>query len=121
MNIPILKVNDYLLVSLQEILDDPAAIQLQEDLLHKIQSDNTTEVVIDLSLIHLLNSLIAEVLVDIIYMSYLMGADVILTRVQPSVVMALNDLGISMDNISTPLDMDQRLESLKWINGRIHH
>ncbi|MDR7072420.1 STAS domain-containing protein [Fictibacillus barbaricus] len=121
MNIPILKVNGYLLVSLQETLDDPSAIKLQEDLLHKIQSDNTTEVVIDLSFIHLLNSLIAKVLIDIIYMSYLMGAEVILTRVQPSVVISLNELGISMGNFSSSPDMEQRLDSLKWINGRIHH
>ncbi|MCK6257268.1 STAS domain-containing protein [Fictibacillus sp. KIGAM418] len=119
MSIPILKVNDSLLVSIQEDLDDQSAMQLQEDILKNIQSTNATGIVMDLSLVNLVDSFIAKILVDIVNMSDLMGARVIVTGVQPLVAITLNEMGISMKNISTAIDVEKGLESLKEYNGRI--
>lgn len=121
MSIPILKVNNSLLVSIQEVLDDQTALKLQENLLQKIQSSNATGVVIDLSFVDLVDSFIAKILVDIVNMSDLMGAKVVLTGVQPPVAITLNEMGISMQNISTALDVDKGLESLRDYNGKFHN
>ncbi|UZJ76904.1 STAS domain-containing protein [Fictibacillus sp. KU28468] len=121
MSIPILKVNDSLLVSIQEDLDDQSAIQLQEDILKKIQSTNARGIVMDLSLVDLVDSFIAKILVDIVNMSDLMGARVIVTGVQPLVAITLNEMGISMKNISTAIDVEKGLESLKELNGRLQN
>ncbi|MDN4523112.1 STAS domain-containing protein [Fictibacillus fluitans] len=118
MSIPILKVNQSLLISIQEELDDQSALGLQEDLLNKIQATNATGVVVDLSLVDLVDSFIAKVIGDMVRMSDLMGAKVVLTGVQPSVAITLNEMGISMKNISTAVDFAKGLEALNSENGR---
>ncbi|MGG1573985.1 STAS domain-containing protein [Fictibacillus sp. NRS-1165] len=121
MSIPILKINESLLVFIQEVLDDQSALQLQEDLLNKIQSVNATGIVVDMSLVELVDSFIAKILVDIVNMSDLMGAKVILTGVQPPVAITLNETGISLKNISTALDVEQGIESLKAPTGSLEN
>ncbi|MDN4073156.1 STAS domain-containing protein [Fictibacillus terranigra] len=121
MSIPILKINESLLVSIQEVLDGQSALQLQEDLLNKIQSANATGIVVDMSLVELVDSFIAKILVDIVNMSDLMGAKVILTGVQPPVAITLNEMGISLKNISTALDVEQGIESLKAPTGSLEN
>lgn len=71
--IPILKLYDYLLVSIQWELDDHTAIQFQEDLLSKIHQTGAKGVVIDLTSIDMIDSFIAKVLGDVVSMSSLMG------------------------------------------------
>lgn len=75
MRIPILKLYDYLLVSIQWELDDQTAIQFQEDLLSKIHQTGAKGVVIDLTSIDMIDSFIAKVLGDVVSMSNLMGPE----------------------------------------------
>ena len=82
MRIPILKLYDYLLVSIQWELDDQTAIQFQEDLLSKIHQTGAKGVVIDLTSIDMIDSFIAKVLGDVVSMSNLMGARVVLTGIK---------------------------------------
>ncbi|MCG3005530.1 STAS domain-containing protein, partial [Escherichia coli] len=74
-----------LLVSIQWELDDHTAIQFQEDLLSKIHQTGAKGVVIDLTSIDMIDSFIAKVLGDVVSMSSLMGARVVLTGIQPAV------------------------------------
>lgn len=73
MRIPILKLHNYLLVSIQVDLDDQTAIEFQEDLLSKIHKSGATGVVIDLTSVDIIDSFIAKVLGDVVSMSDLMG------------------------------------------------
>lgn len=93
MRIPILKLYDYLLVSIQWELDDQTAIQFQEDLLSKIHQTGAKGVVIDLTSIDMIDSFIAKVLGDVVSMSNLMGARVVLTGIQPAVAITLVEIG----------------------------
>ncbi|MBM7542891.1 STAS domain-containing protein, partial [Amphibacillus cookii] len=72
MRIPILKLHNYLLISIQIDLDDQTAIQFQEDLLNKIHKSGATGVVIDLTSVDIIDSFIAKVLGDVVTMSDLM-------------------------------------------------
>lgn len=112
MRIPILKLHHYLLVSIQTELDDKTAIQFQEDLLDKIHKSGSSGVVIDLTSVEIIDSFIAKVLGDVVTMSDLMGAKVVLTGIQPAVAMTLIELGIHLTNVPTALNLEQGLIKL---------
>ena len=111
--IPILKLGDILIVSIQWELDDQNAIQFQEDLLNKLHSKSATGVLIDLTPIDFIDSFIAKVLGDVITMSSLMGAKVVITGIQPAVAITLIELGIRLENVMTAIDLENGLEKLQ--------
>ncbi|PKR77008.1 RsbT antagonist protein RsbS [Halalkalibacillus sediminis] len=113
MRIPILKLHDYLLISIQTELDDQTAMDFQEDLLNKIHSTGAIGVVIDLTSVEIIDSFIAKVLGDVVSMADLMGAQVVFTGIQPAVSMTLIDLGIHLQDVPTALDLEQGLSKLK--------
>ncbi|WNB94046.1 STAS domain-containing protein [Bacillus sp. NEB1478] len=113
MRIPILKLHEYLLITIQVEMDDQTALQFQEDLLNKIHDTGAKGVVIDLTSVDMIDSFIAKVLGDVVRMSKLMGAQVVLTGIQPAVAITLIDLGISMREVSTALDLEQGLDKLR--------
>ncbi|WP_027964888.1 STAS domain-containing protein [Halalkalibacillus halophilus] len=113
MRIPILKLHDYLLVSIQVELDDQSAMEFQEDLLKKIHNSGATGVVIDLTSVEVIDSFIAKVLGDVVSMADLMGAKVVFTGVQPAVSMTLIELGIYLKEVPTALDLEQGLIKLR--------
>lgn len=112
MRIPILKLYDTLIVSIQWELDDRTALQFQEDLMQKLHETAATGVVIDLTPIDFIDSFIAKVLGDVIHMSGLMGAKVVITGIQPAVAITLIELGIRLDNVITALDLENGLDKL---------
>ncbi|KYC83955.1 RsbT antagonist protein RsbS [Heyndrickxia sporothermodurans] len=113
MRIPILKLKDCLLISIQWELDDQTALEFQEDLLHKIHTTSARGVVIDITSIDFIDSFIAKVLGDVISMSKLMGAKVVITGIQPAVAITLIELGIRLDDVLTAIDLDNGLEKLQ--------
>jgi len=113
LRIPILKLQNYLLISIQVDLDDETAIHFQEDLLNQIYESGARGVVIDLTSVDIIDSFIAKVLGDVVTMSDLMGAKVVLTGIQPAVAMTLIDLGIHMQDVRTALNLEQGLVKLR--------
>ncbi|KMK76925.1 STAS domain-containing protein [Alkalihalobacillus pseudalcaliphilus] len=113
MRIPILKLKQYLLISIQVELDDATALEFQEDLLKKIHEEESTGVVIDLTSVDMIDSFIAKVLGDVVDMSNMMGAKVVLTGIQPSVAITLIDMGIKLEEVPTALDLEQGLDKLQ--------
>lgn len=113
MRIPILKLGNCLLVSIQWELDDQTALEFQEDLLQKIYETNASGVVIDITSIDFIDSFIAKVLGDVVNMSKMLGAKVVITGIQPAVAITLIELGITMEGVMTELDLESGLEKLK--------
>ncbi|MFD1708412.1 STAS domain-containing protein [Siminovitchia sediminis] len=113
MRIPILKLRDCLLVSIQWELDDQTALAFQEDLLQKIHETNARGVVIDITSIDFIDSFIAKVLGDVMEMSKLMGAKVVITGIQPAVAITLIELGIRLEDVMTALDLENGLDKLQ--------
>ena len=113
LRIPILKLKDCLIVSIQWELDDQTALQFQEDLLTKMHETSARGVVIDLTPIDFIDSFIAKVLGDVISMSGLMGAKVVITGIQPAVAITLIELGIRLEDVMTALDLENGLEKLQ--------
>jgi len=113
--IPILKLKDYLLVSIQVELDDQTVLTFQEDLLNKIKDTGAKGVVIDLTSVDMIDSFIAKVLGDVIVMTSLMGTKAVLTGIQPAVAITLIELGITLDNVHTALDLEQGITILSHL------
>ncbi|SDJ04797.1 STAS domain-containing protein [Natribacillus halophilus] len=113
MRIPILKLGKYLLISIQVELDDQTAIQFQEDLLNRIHQEGSQGIVIDLTSVDMIDSYIAKVIGDVVKMSNLMGAKVVLTGIQPAVAITLVEMGVSLNEVHTALDLEQGLETLQ--------
>nr|WP_251030388.1 STAS domain-containing protein [Bacillus sp. ISL-35] len=113
--IPILKLKDYLLVSIQVELDDQTVLTFQEDLLNKIKDTGAKGVVIDLTSVDMIDSFIAKVLGDVIVMTSLMGTKAVLTGIQPAVAITLIELGITMENVHTALDLEQGISILSHL------
>lgn len=113
MRVPILKLHDYLLISIQVELDDQTALKFQEDLLEKVHVEGSAGVVIDLTSVEMIDSFIAKVLGDVVEMANLMGARVVLTGIQPAVAITLIDMGINLARVPTALDLERGLEKLQ--------
>ncbi len=101
------------MITIQTELDDQTALQFQEDLLNKIHETSAKGIVIDLTSVDMIDSFIAKVLGDVVDMSGLMGAKVVLTGIQPAVAITLIDLGIHLRNVPTALDLEQGLDKLQ--------
>jgi rsbT antagonist protein RsbS len=115
MRIPILKLGNYLLVSIQVELDDKTAVQFQQDLLSMIHKTGSKGVVIDLTSVQMIDSYIARVLGDVVKMAELLGSEVIFTGIQPAVSITLIDLGITFRNVKTAMNLEQGLEKLQQL------
>ncbi|PLT31285.1 STAS domain-containing protein [Peribacillus deserti] len=113
MRIPILKIQNILLVSVQIELDDQSALQLQEDLLTKIQETAAGGIVLDLTSLDMVDSFIGKVIGDIVSMSKLMGSNVVITGIQPAVAITLIELGISLNGVLTAMDLEKGVDLLK--------
>src|SRR5690625_5729309 len=103
MRIPILKLRNYLLISIQTEIDDHTAIQFQEDLLSEIHQSGSSGVVIDLTSVEMIDSFIAKVLGDVVSMSDLMGAKLVLTGIQQAVARTLLILEFQLNIFLTAL------------------
>ncbi|NJK78440.1 MAG: STAS domain-containing protein [Chloroflexaceae bacterium] len=113
LRIPILKVGDVLIASIQVALHDASAVQFKDDLLEKIHATKARGVIIDLTAIDVVDSFIGRMIADIAAMSGLMGARVVLTGLQPAVAITLVELGLELPQVLTALNLEKGLELMR--------
>ncbi len=100
--IPILKVGDCLLVTIQVDMHDQLAMSLQEDLTAQIAKHASRGVLIDISSLEIVDSFIGRMLANIAAMSKVLDAQTVLTGMQPAVAITLVELGMSLPRASKP-------------------
>lgn len=111
--IPILKIGNVLIASIQIALHDSTAIQFKNDLLEKIHETKAKGVIIDLTALDVVDSFIGRMIADIAAMSGLMGTRVILTGLQPAVAITLVELGLELPRVLTALNLEKGLELMQ--------
>ena len=111
--IPILKVGDFLLVTIQVDMHDQLAITLQDDLTTQIAKYASRGVLIDISSLEIVDSFIGRMLANIAAMSRVLDAQTVLTGMQPAVAITLVELGMSLSGIKTALNVERGMELLK--------
>jgi rsbT antagonist protein RsbS len=111
--IPILKIGDLLLVTIQVEMHDRTATQLQSDLTQRIVSDHARGVLIDISALEIVDSFIGRMLADIAAMSRVLDADTVVVGMRPAVAMTLVELGLSLPGVRTALNAEQGMQLLR--------
>jgi len=108
-SIPILRVADNLLVTVQTDLHDAVADAFQEDLLTTIERTGAAGLLIEVSGLDLVDSYVARVLVDTAKMAKLMGTDTVIVGIRPEVAATLVRMGFVMTGVRTALNVDEGL------------
>jgi rsbT antagonist protein RsbS len=111
--IPILKVGDFLLVTIQVDMHDQLAVSLQDDLTTQIAKYASRGVLIDISSLEIVDSFIGRMLANIAAMSKVLDAQTVLTGMQPAVAITLVELGMSLSGIKTALNVERGMELLR--------
>ncbi|ACL23660.1 MAG: anti-sigma factor antagonist [Chloroflexus sp.] len=113
LRIPILKIGDILIASIQVALHDASAVQFKDDLLQKIHDTRARGVIIDLTALDVVDSFIGRLIADIAAMAGLMGARVVLTGLQPAVAITLVELGLELPRVLTALNLEKGLAMMQ--------
>ena len=111
--IPILKVGEALLVSIQVDMHDQLALQLQDDLTDRIVKSQARGVLIDISALEIVDSFIGRMLGNIAAMSRVLDAATVVVGMRPAVAITLVELGLQLPGVRTALDVERGLELLK--------
>jgi rsbT antagonist protein RsbS len=109
MPVPILKQSEYLIASIQAELSDADLMQLRDDLVERVGRFRSSGVIIDVTVLDVLDSFAARMLRSIAHMVRLRGAETVVVGIQPDVAMAMVQLGLTLDGVATALDLEDGL------------
>lgn len=111
--IPILRMGDFLLVTIQVDMHDQLAMTLQDDLTNAIANHSARGVLIDISSLEIVDSFIGRMLANISGMARILDAQTVLVGMQPAVAITLVELGMSMPGVRTALNVEAGMELLR--------
>ena len=111
--IPILKMGEFLLVTIQVDMHDRLAMALQDDLTRTISQSDARGVLIDISTLEIVDSFIGRMLSNIAAMSRVLDAETVVVGMQPAVAITLVELGLSLPGVRTALNVDAGMELLR--------
>ena len=117
--IPILRMGNFLLITIQVDMHDKLAMQLQDDVTARIADWGSIGVLIDISSLEIVDSFIGRMLANMAAMSRVLGAETVVVGMQPAVAITLVDLGMSLPGVRTALNVESGMELL--YESRIAH
>ncbi|MDB5744721.1 MAG: anti-sigma-factor antagonist [Polaromonas sp.] len=115
--IPILKLGELLLVTIQVELHDELALTLQDDLTKKLLRTHAKGVLIDISALEIVDSFIGRSLANIAGIAKVMDAVTVLVGMRPAVAITMVELGMSLKGIRTALNVEKGMALLRGIAG----
>ena len=110
--IPIIKVGRVLIVPIQVDMDDQTVMYLQERILSELERTGARGVLIDISLLEMVDSFIGRMLSDIAAMARIMDARTVVAGMQPAVAITLVELGLELHGVDTVLNVDEGIKLL---------
>ncbi len=111
--IPILKMGQFLLVTIQVDMHDRLALTLQDDLTDRIVKTRARGVLIDISSLEVVDSFIGRMLGNIASMSRVLDAETVVVGMRPAVAITLVELGLSLPRVRTALNVEKGMELLR--------
>src|ERR1700754_1232591 len=111
--IPILKMGDFLLVTVQVDLYDRLALGLESDLVNMIKKHSSRGVLIDISAVNIVDSFMGRILGNIAQMSKILDANTVVVGMQPAVAITLIELGLPMTGVHTALNVEKGMAMLR--------
>ena len=113
MRIAILKVGRVLIVPIQVDMDDQTVVSLQENILSELERTKARGVLIDISMLEMVDSFIGRMLSDIAAMARIMDARTVVVGMQPAVAITLVELGLELNGVDTVLNVDEGFKLLR--------
>jgi rsbT antagonist protein RsbS len=117
-SIPILKIGNALLVTIQVDMHDRLANQLREDLTSKIARHHVRGELIDISALEIVDSFIGRMLANIASVSRLLDADTVVVGMRPEVAITLVELGLGLPGVKTALNAERGLALIGGVDGQ---
>ena len=111
--IPIMKIGDCLLVSIQVDMHDRLAMALQDELTSKVVETRARGVMIDISALEIVDSFIGRMLNNIAAMSRVLDAVTVVVGMRPAVAITLVELGLALTGVKTALNVDAGLALIR--------
>jgi rsbT antagonist protein RsbS len=111
--IPILRMGDCLLVTIQVDMHDQLALTLQDDLTTSIQRTGAKGVLIDISALEMVDSFIGRMIANISRMARILDARTVVVGMRPAVAITLVELGLSLAGVDTALDVERGMRRLR--------
>ena len=118
-HIPILRMGEFLLITVQVDMHDRLALQLQDDLTEQIVRWGSRGVLMDISALEVVDSFIGRMLGNIASMSRILDAQTVVVGMRPAVAITLVELGMSLPGIRTALSVERGMEILRADVARI--
>lgn len=115
--IPILRMGEYLLVTIQVDMHDQLALALQDDLTTQITRHDARGVLIDISSLEIVDSFIGRMISNIAGMAHILDAHTVVVGMQPAVAITLVELGLSLPGVRTALNVDRGMRLLQQLRG----
>lgn len=115
--VPVLKIGDMLLVSIQVDLSDRLASQLQEDLADRIVATGAHGVIIDITGLDIVDSFVGRMMATIATVSRVLDAETVVVGMRPAVAITLVELGLALKGIRTALDVDRGIALLRELRA----
>jgi rsbT antagonist protein RsbS len=111
--IPILRMGEFLLVTIQVDMHDRLAMTLQDDLTAMIERTGAKGVLIDISALEMVDSFIGRMIANISGMSRILDASTVVVGMQPAVAITLVELGLSLTGVQTALNVERGMDRLR--------
>ena len=118
MAVPILKQSKYLIATIQSVLTDADLVQLRDALVDRVGKVRSLGVIVDVTSLDVLDSFASRTLRDLAYMIKLRGAETVIVGIQPEVAFAMVQLGLTLEDVSTALDLE---EGLAYLDEQTRH
>jgi rsbT antagonist protein RsbS len=112
MAVPILKQGNFLIASIQAALSDADLLELRDDLTRRVGQSRARGVVIDVTVMDVMDSFGARTLRTIAHMIRLRGAETVIVGIQPEVAFQMVQLGVTLEDVPTTLDLEDGLAFL---------
>jgi|SRR5678815_1933047 rsbT antagonist protein RsbS len=112
MHVPVLKQGDYLIASIQAALSDADLVLLRDDLAYRVGKCRSRGVIIDVTVLDVIDSFGTRTLRAIAHMLKLRGAETVIVGIQPDVAFAMVQLGLTLAGVGTALDLEEGLAFL---------
>jgi rsbT antagonist protein RsbS len=113
MAVPILKQSQFLIASIQSALSDQDLVQLRDDLAELVGRHRARGVIVDVTALDVLDSFATRTLRAIAYTTRLRGAVTVIVGIQPDVALSMVQLGLTLQDVPTALDLEEGLTFLK--------
>ena len=112
MEVPILKQGDYLIASIQSALSDQDLVQLRDGIVQRVGKHRSRGVIVDVTVLDVMDSFATRTLRDIAHMIRLRGAETVIVGIQPEVAFAMVQLGLTLEGVACALDLEEGLAYL---------